>query len=432
MDFTSSVEAVDEVTKKILVTIPATIVSERVTSELGKVSRSAQIKGFRAGKAPKQMVEKLYGESVRLDTANKLINSSLSDVVKNEKFEVVGSPEVEITTFENGKDITYTATVYLFPSPKVTGYDKIDVEVSKREVKEEELEKALEEMRASRATMRKLELRNTAKFGDVIDVALTVEVDGQKGDRPEPLVVSLGEKKLPEEVEKGIEGMEVGTSREIEATVPVPPGAGDPSETKKALYRITLNALFEKILPELNDELAKSLNMGVETVLELRIKLREEFERQQKEGEKTDIQVALLDKLVAANEFKVPQVLIDDEVRALIVRAGLMDESKASTTDIEPFRKGLSEVAIKRVKSSIIIDRIGEAEKIKAEKEDIDKEIESLAARSGVSVDYARNYLMEKGRIVGIVMEVTRQKVLDFLAGKTEVKYVDAPATSEA
>ena len=424
MDFTSSVDHVDEVTRRIKVTIPADKIRREMDDSLGKLTRTSSVKGFRPGKAPRPIIERMYGDNVRYDVAHKLINSSLSQVAKEQALEIIGAPEVDITSFDAGKDLEFTAQVSLFPSPQVTQYQGIKVQVQRSVVADAEVQEVIERLRGSKATMKKIEGRTVARSGDVVDLTIAAEIEGKAGERPEPFVVGLGEKKLPEDLEKGIEGMEIGASKSIPAVMPAG-RAAQSTEPKSAVYQVTLNALFEKILPELDDAFVKGLGLGSETVLELRLKVRKELEDERAREAKSDAQAAVLDALVQAHDFKVPQVLIDDEIRALLVRYRIMDAKKAESADVEPFRKELGEAALKRVKSAILIDRIGEAEKIKAEKDDIEKEIEELAAQSGVSVDEARKYIMNRERLVSFLMEITRNKVIGFLVEHAQIEYVE-------
>ena len=427
MDFTSSIENVDEVTRKIKITVPAEIVSKEVNARLTSAAGQAKIDGFRPGKAPKAMVEKMYGGSIRAEVAERLINSSLNNVAKENKLEIVGSPEVDLVAFEVGKDMEFTANVQLFPKPEVKGYDKFKVEVQKNSVEEKNVDEIIENLRNSRATTKKLEFRNTAKLGDVIDIQLGVDLEGEAADRPEPATIVLGEKKIPEGVEAEIVGLEIGSSKVVDVILTKEQG-GDKYAGKKATYRVTLNGLSERILPEVTDEFAKGLNLGAETVLELRLKVRQELEKELEQQRKGDIQTAILDQLVKANEFKVPQLLVDEELRALIVRSGLMNDAKVQNTDLEPFRKELGEIALRRVKSSIIIDRIVELEGLKAEKEEIDAQIGELSSRSGVSIEEAKKFLMDQNRLIGFIMEITRSKAIDLLVGRAEVEQVEKKA----
>ncbi len=435
MDFTSSIDTIDEVTRSIKVSIPLDTIRKETDVALTKLTQTANIKGFRPGKAPRQIIERMHGESVRAEVAHKLINSSLTQVAKDNSLEVIGSPEVDIATFDIGKDLEYTAKVSLFPSPEVKNYKGCKVQVGRATVTDTEVVEVIERLRGSKATMKKIDGRTQAQVGDVVDLTLAVVVEGQKDERPEPLVVGLGERRLPDDLEKGIVGMEVGSMREIEST---PPGrrSGGSDSTARALYKVTLNALYEKILPEIDDAFVKSLALGAEagsceTVLELRLKIRTELEQEREREAKAEAQSAIVDQLAKAHEFQVPQVLIDDEIRALLVRYRIMDNKKAESADLEPFRKELGELALKRVKSAIVVDRIGQAENIKAEKDDIDREIGEMAAHSGVGVEEAKKYLMERDRVVSFLMEITRNKVISFLVEQSQVEYVEKKPEAE-
>lgn len=421
----SSVELVDEVTRKITVCIPSKNVSEEIEKGIDQLSRTTALKGFRPGKAPRHLIERAHGDSVRADVVNRMIRKGLDSVVREHKLEVVGTPEVTLGAVAEGKDFEFTAQVSLFPAPEIKATESIAVEVEKREVSDKDVERVMEQLRGSKATMRKLEFRNKAQSGDVVDIALAVEVEADKPARPEPLVIGLGEGRLPGDLEAGIVGMEIAETKVIQTKM----GSDHPNESmrgKTAAYRVTLNALFEKVLPDVNDDFAKSVDPEAGTLLGLRVKIRESLEQENERDARSNAQVAVLDKLLLANEFKVPQVLIDDEIRGMLVRAGLMDAKRAESTDLEPFRKELGEVALKRIKSAIIVDRIGEKEGIKASEDDITKEIEQLAERSNVPVEEARKYVMNRERVVSFVMELSRNKVLDHLLSKASISYVPA------
>jgi len=420
-DFISSVENVDEVTRKISVKVPVDIVQGKVNKLLSRATAKATVNGFRPGKAPRSLVEKLYGDSVRRDVLNDLLQETYSKVLEKEKLEVVGNPEIDLTGFDANKDFEYTAKVSIFPAPVIIGYDTIKVKVQKRSVATQEVEAEIEKLRRSQATMKQIEGRTTAAKGDVVELEVA-EMNGDKPGRPEPIMTELGEKKLPEHVEAQIAGLEISAFKDVEWE----PSAPDAAPTKKQIVRLTLKGLHTRVLPELSDAFVSELKQeGITTVETLKTDVQKKLEEKAAADIKADTQIAIVNAVVAKNAFQVPQPLIDNELRALMARSGLMDEKKAQSVDIEPFRAGLTDVALKRVKGAIIVDRIGEAEKIKAEKDDIDKEIKSLAERSGVDEEAARSYVFHQDRFVGFVMEITRTKVMNFLMDRAEIEFVE-------
>lgn len=432
MDFKSSVTDLDTVTKQFTVSIPAEKVTKESESALTGFAARTKIKGFRPGKAPRDLVEKLHGAEIRVEVANRLISSTLNDLIKEHKLDVVGNPDVNIGTFEPGKEIEYTAKVSVFPNPEIKKYDKFKVKVTKREVKDSDVDDVIEDMRKSRATPQKLAFRNKAQKDDVIDAMLSVAVEGEETSRPEPLAIVLGSNTLPADVEEQIIGMEIGESKEISSKIP----DTHPNEAlrgKSATFKVSLNALSEKILPELDDKFAESLNMEVKTVLELKLKIRQQLEEYHTREMKKDTQAAVIDQLLLEHEFQIPQVLVDDEIRGMLMRNGVLNQQQAdiSRLSMEPFREKLGDVAARRVRSAIIVDQIGKNENLKAADEDIEKALEDIAQQNGVSKDDVRRFFLNQERGLGFLLEITRNKVLEHLVSKAEVEYTDAAPAAE-
>jgi len=420
----SSIENVNEITRRIKVSISAERVEDEFEAALNKLAASINIKGFRPGKAPRHLVQSSHGERIRLEVAERLVSSSLSDIVKEQKLDVVGSPLIDMQAIEAGRPIEYTATVSIFPTPQVKDYADFKVTVPLKEPSNAEVDRILENMRESKAALRRIELRNFAKEGDVLDMSLAIELPGEKNVRPEPVVVLLGEGKLPREVESGIVGMEIGSQRVI--TGRLPDNHRDPKlRGREATYRVTLNAISERVLPPVDDAFAKSLGAGVETLLELRMKIRDSLAEQYKRDAQSEAEAAVLEKLVAKNPFEVPQALIDDEIRSLAVRMGLLDPEKVDVQklDMQAFREALGEIALKRVRSAILVDRIAEAEKLQAAEDEIEARVKEIASQSEVSEQEVRKFLAQENRLMNLMLEITRNKVMKFLMARTKVEY---------
>ncbi|RMG43723.1 MAG: trigger factor [Candidatus Dadabacteria bacterium] len=425
MNYKSSIEDVNEVTKKLTVSIPADTVSREYENALSGVMKNTRIKGFRPGKAPRNIVEKLHGGRVRMEVANRLISDSLQSLLKEHEINMVGMPEIDIASYESDKDIEYTANVSIFPTPEISGYDSFELEVPEMKVKPEEVDSAIEQLRENQASTRKIEDRSQAQKGDVIEAEVTVKVDGQEQGPAEPLVVALGEGRLPEELEKAIEGLKIGESCTV--SIPLPDDHQDKNlRGKTATYTVNLKGLSEKVLPEIDDAFAKNVGMNVETLLELRVKISEQLEKEKERQRKELIHEKILEQLLERNEFMVPQPLVDDEIRGLLVRYGLIDPRKVDPgrISVEPFREKLGEVALKRVKTAVLVDRIAEKENLLADQSDIEREIKEATEKHGMPEEEVRRFFMEQGRSASLLIELTRNKVLDFLSERATVKYV--------
>lgn len=422
MDFTSNIEEIDTVTRKVSITIPDKSIVEEVEKSIDELSRKGNFKGFRPGKTPRELVKKMHGAHARVDAVDKLWRSALEDVIKTNSFSVVGRPQVDLK--EDDKDIQVIATFSIFPNPEIKKYEKFEVKVQKKEVVESDIDDIIHRIIKSKASLKKNEFRDTVQMGDVIDSTATVFVEGAEKPRPEPLVVKLGDNQIPATLEEKLVGIKVGETREIE--MPIDEDHADATIRGKAVhYHITLNGIYDEVLPELDDDFVKSLDMPEKTVLELRIGVRSRLEKEHEKQADENVRVEIVKKLVEDHDFQVPQTLIDDEIRNIVVRYGLVKGpiKELSDIDIETFRAKYEAEAIERVKAAIIIDKIAEAEKLHAGKEDIESHFENLSQEYGITKDEVKKFFQKEGRIMDLFLDKTRSKVLDFLAAKAKVSH---------
>ncbi len=432
MEFQVAIQDIDEITKQLSVTVPQERVAKEYDSSLKQVARTAHIKGFRPGKVPRQMVEKMMGDRIRYDVANKLINESLRQAYEENKLEVVGSPDVELKDVEPTKAMEFSAKVSLYPQPTISNYKNRTVSVVKRVVADKDVQDAVARIRDGKAELKPLEGREDAQKGDVIALSVSVSTDGGEFSRGEPFVDELGNGKLPKEVEDGVVGMTKEQEKEISFV-----GGEDLSNAelrgKSLTYKVTLHGVFSKNLPELNDDFVKTLGMDVETVDALTVKIREQLVAQADEEVKSESQGALLDLLAKEHPFKVPAVMVDDEIRGIVARYGFAGRgANPEDVDITPFRSQFEEFATNRIRCAIIVDQIGSLEEVKVDEADRDAMLQRIADQNGSTVEQARKSLMDKSRIMGFLLEVRRTKILDHMMANTTVTYTDAPATTES
>jgi trigger factor len=422
MDWQSNVEDIDEITKKISISVAEERVTKEFDASLTRYSRSARINGFRPGKAPKKMVEKMLGDRIRLDVAQKLVDEALKGVFKEHKLDVVGEPEIDLTSVEPSKALEFNAKVSLFPQPVIANYKGRSVKVTKKEVTDKDVKEKIEQLRESKAELKAIESRKDAQKGDVVALSVSIKVGDGEFSRPEPFVDVLGGGKLNPAIEDQFVGLLVGEEREATMVAE----ADHPNaeiQGKTLVYKGNLHGIFDKKLPDLNDDFVKSLGQGVETVQALEEKTRADLTAEVAEENKGNIQSALLDLLVSEHSFKIPQVMVDDEIREMVSRYGFNRGGDPRSIDVTPFREQFQEFALNRIRCAILVDRIGELEEIKVEEADRDKMIEEVARRNGTTVEAARKSLLDQSRIVSFLLEARRTKILEFLVANTTVEY---------
>ncbi len=433
-DFTHERADLDEVTTELSVVVPQEIYGKRITSEVQKLVSHVTIKGFRKGKAPAAMVKKIHGDRVRGEVTQRLVSETLFKALEKESIsETIGDPEFSIDSNDEAEDLKYRAKVFFPPRPKITGYDSFEIKIEEKTVTDEDVDKAIKELLSSQATMKKVESRDVVQADDVIHGKITVSVDGGDPGAEEPLVVKLGEGQVPEDLESGILGMKIGETKDI--TTKIPDSHKDEElRGKEALYRVVIDEIQEQELPELTDDFVKTLGFGVETVLELRLKVREQLEAQHQSAESTEIHAEILKALLDENTFSVPQNLIDGEIRALLVRNGLVDPQKVDVArlPVNQFREQIGPAAEERVKTTVIIDQIIEQEKIEFGDDEIKEALTEISEQHGIALPEVEKILLGEGRKEGFVREHKQKKALDMLQERAKVKKVKAKAEAKA
>ncbi|MCB0318820.1 MAG: trigger factor [Bdellovibrionales bacterium] len=425
MSIESSIEEVDEVTRKFTVTIPSKMVTAEFETALSSVAKTAKIKGFRPGKAPLAMVKKLHGSRIHMEVASRMISNTLGDLVKEHELSMIGSPEIDVANLKEGENISYSASVSLYPSPKIKNYEKFEIEVPKEEVSEDEIDQVVDRLRQSKATSKPVEGRELVGATDVIEGTLAIQLENEETAPAEPIIVALGEGQLPKELEEGIPGIKLGEEKEIAGSIPLDHPNAE-VRGKPAVFKVIINSISEKVLPELDDEFAKSLGIEAETMPELRAKIRERLEQEAEKEQKAATQTAVLDQLLEKNDFLVPQVLVDEEIKHFLVRAGAVDSSKVKLEDIDPtpFRDQLGSISEKRVKATVMVDQIAKQESFEVSDADFDKYFGEFAEQSNVGVEEVKKFFQDKWRKRELEAEIKRSKVNELLVSRAKIKFL--------
>lgn len=432
MNFKSTIENIDDVTKKIVVSIPSSFAEKEYEEALSQLTKGARIDGFRPGKAPRNMVQKLHGSRVRLEVAHRLIRTSLGDLLKEKELKVVGSPEIDLASYEAGKDIEYTAQIFLMPEPVIEDYKSFEIKIPKTEIGDREIEEVVNRVRDSKATIVPLADRSVAATGDVIEGVLTVTIDGADPGPEEPVKAALGENKIPSDLEQAIIGQAIGSSIAVDSVVPED-AQNEQLRGKKVRYDFRLDQLFSKELPQLDDDLVKGMNIEAETVLELRLKIREDLEQQAKHQAEHGVRDAIMEQLIERHQFPIPQVLIDREIASDLARAGLIDPSKISVDDVDvsSFRDRLGPMADKRARAAIIFQTLLSKEQIQVTAEDLEQRYQDLSNESGVEIDQVRAHFSNPKYGNEARNDIIARKLWNILEGRSKVEYVAAAEQAE-
>lgn len=421
MNYETSAEDIDTVTKVLTVSIPSKEVEDKYSSEIAALSKKVKMKGFRPGKAPADLVVKMHGPEARAEVVNKLISTSLGEIVREQKINYVGQPQLTIETSGQGEDLKFKAHFSLYPVAELKKYDSFKIRLPEEKVGDEDVTRVINRIRSSSAQFEKIADRTEIKKGDAVQCQVQALIDGAANGEPSSMRIVVGEEETPPEVNEALSGMKLGETKRISVKSI---SEDERNEGKEIQYDITPQELFEKILPELTDEFAKTVDKDVASVLELRLKISELLEKDRKEQSRSRAEGLILRELANSHDFIVPQVMIDMEIYNMLARGRMIEPSKLPFEQFqaEMFREQMGRSAEERVKASVLVDKIVEAEKLTPTEEETKEWFDQQRARLGEEV--FKQFLSDQGYVQSMWVDFTRKKGLDFLMTKTHIDYI--------
>jgi len=378
------------------VVLEFTMDKETFEKELDKAfhknAKYFKVPGFRNGKVPRNVVEKVYGEGVLYET---VIEDNVDDeyrkAVEDNKLEVVSKPELDVKQIGKGKDLIYTVTLFVKPEATVKKYKGLEVKKIDSKVSKKEVDAAIESDRQKNARVVSVDDRDLQK-DDISTIDFEGFVDGVafEGGKAENFELTIGSGQFIPGFEDQLIGMKIGEEKEINVTFPKEYHAENLAG-KPATFKVKLISIKSKILPELDDEFAKDVS-EFETLADYRKDVEKKVKKQKEESAKNQKEIAVIDKLVENTEVVIPESMIDDEVESMsnqfasnLAYQGLDLKTYCmymNTTE-EEFKKNLRPEAEKNVKLKLALDAIEKLEEIKVEAKEIDEKIDELKKQYG-------------------------------------------------
>ena len=421
----TQVDAVSGVERKITVEIPAEEVARRVEQEFVELRKMVPLKGFRKGKAPMEMVKRLFRDSVEGELAERLVRESLADVVKEKDLRILSLPNVDHGKVTEGKDFVFSATVEVVPVVEPSGYKGIPVVRSSAAVTDEEVAEAIERLRESFAQYHPVEGRG-AGASDLAEFAFTATVGGETVDRNDSVAVLLsGGVPFGNDFEEKMKGVVPGDARTFEVAYPEdfpnPKYAG-----KTVAFDVRVSGVREKKLPELDEEFAKNLGdlSGLGDLREkVRARLLAEAEERSRHRAEEDIRKGLLER----NSFEVPSTLVSRQSAAMMqdtfrrLAAQGVDLKKVNM-DVDKMSERLTPNAERMVRVSLLVDAIAKKEGIDVAFSEIDAEMKAMAEASGMEHGKVREMYSTEERMDALRDRLLERKVMAFLLEHAEVR----------
>jgi trigger factor len=412
----------DGVKREISVEIPAEEVRRETDALVQKYQKVARLPGFRAGHVPPSIIRQRFKEDLKSDVVESLVPRYFRKEAEKQGLVPVSQPRVTDLHIHEGEPLRFKASFEIMPEIKVEGYKELRAEHPAIEVKDEEVEEALNSVREQHATYISVEGR-PLQDGDFAQASM----DGrpkEAEDKTQPVhmdevLIEIGGKNTVPEFSENLRGATAGETREFE--VKYPEDSTDKRLAGKTLvYTVKVQAIKQKNLPELNDEFAKEL--GEFTSLDqVRKQIRENMQAERKHDAEREAKDKLVNELVKRNDFEVPESLVDRQIdlrlerglRALAAQGMKMEDMKKM--DLPRLRAGQRDQAVQDVKSSLLLDRIAELENIDVGEDELNHEIEALAQQTKQTSEAVRARLTQDGGLDRIRNRIRSEKTLEFL-----------------
>jgi len=401
------------------VEIPGERVSEEMERTFREYSRRARIPGFRQGKIPIEVVRRRFGKEVQDEVVEKMVREYALRALEEKKLHPVHDPVLEGVNYQSGRPLTFKATFEVRPAVSVSGYHKIPVTIGRREVTEEMIEDSLRGLAERAAKLEAVSGRPVQKGDYVVGTLSCRYLKGRgKNLANEPLFLEAGSENNHPDFNAAVLGLEAGRSASFETTYPEDWSA-EALRGCTVAYTIEVKEIKTKVLPPVNDDLAKEIG-NFQSLDELREKVTGELRRRAKEAETSDAKDGILAHLVEQHSFDVPEALVESQidgrlegiVREMMARG--IEPTKAPVNWQEE-REKIRPAATGAVRAGLILEAIAVQEGIETTEDDVSAWLREEARRQGTSQNALKDRLAENGRLAGLRRQIAREKVLDFL-----------------
>jgi trigger factor len=424
----SEIVDVNETRRDLTVELPSTAVDEAITHAAAKIGRSVKIPGFRPGKVPATVVRQRFKGQIMQDVAEHLVAKAVGDALTERGVEPIATPDIQDLVLEEGKPLTFKASFDVVPS-----FDPGDLTTNAATqpaatVPDDAVNQSLERLRERAARFEAVET-GLVEAGHTVVVTLErqgTDKDGKQGEleKHEQVSIELGAPSNPPGFDAEMLGMTAGTTKQFTITYPddytIAELAGGTVD-----YTVTLKEIKKRVVPALDDELAKDLG-EFDSLEALRTRVREDLEHEAGHAAERQLRQDLLKQLAARVPFAVPATLVDREIdrRLEDFARRLMDQRidpRQANIDWAAFREGQRAPATEAVGSAIVLDEIAKRDNIAVTEEDLDTELQRYAEQTGHTVPSIKARLQKDGELGRLAAGLRREKAVSHVISKAKI-----------
>ena len=417
------VENLEKNMAKLTIEVPASEFEKALQSAYNKQKKSISVPGFRKGKVPRQMVEKMYGPEIFYeDAANELIPTAYEEELKNCDLEIVSRPTVDIVQIKKGENFIFTAEVAVKPEVTLGEYKGMEVDKTSTRVTQKEVEAKIKEEAEKNARTVTVEGR-PVQDGDEVILDFEGFVDGEafEGGKGENYPLTIGSGSFIQGFEEQLVGAEAEKEVEVKVTFPEEYHAEE-LKGKDAVFKCTIHEIKEKQIPEIDDEFAAEVS-EFDTLDEYKADVKAKIKEQKENEGKQKKEDQAVEKAVANATMEIPEAMIDEQVRQMVNEfaqnmqyQGISFEQYCQITGmtLEKIQEETRPQAVKRIETRLVLEAIAKAENIEVTEERLDEEIKKMA----------ESYNMEADKLKELMGEEEKKQMMEDIAVQDAVTFL--------
>ncbi|MEG0214825.1 MAG: trigger factor [Hungatella sp.] len=423
------VENLEKNMAKLTVEVPSAQFEEAIKTAYNKNKNKFSIPGFRKGKAPLAMIEKMYGPEVFYeDAANVVLDATYADAAEESKLDIVSRPEIDLVQIEKGKNLIYTATVALKPEVTLGEYKGLEVEKASAEVTEQDIETELQKVQEQNSRLLTIEDRAVLDGDEtVIDFEGFVDGEAFDGGKGEDYPLTIGSHSFIDTFEEQLIGKSIGESCEIHVTFPTEYQAANLAG-KPALFQVTVKEIKVKELPELNDEFAGEVS-EFETLEEYKADIKAKLSETKQKQAATENENRVVDKAVSNASMEIPEAMIDGQVQNMLSdyaqrmkSQGLSLEQYMQFTGmtIDQMKEQMRPQAVKRVETRLVLEAIAKKEDIQITDEAVQQELANMAEAYKMELEQVKTFMGER-ELAQLKEDLAVQEAVDMIVADAKL-----------
>ena len=399
------VEKLEKNMAKLTVEVPAENVEKAIQGAYNKMKKSINIPGFRKGKAPRQLIEKMYGKEVFYnDAIDAMLPSAYSDAVEECGEEIVSHPQIDVVQIESGKPFVFTATVAVKPAVELGEYKGIQVEKAPIEVKDEEIEAQITKEREANSRTVTVDDRAVAQ-GDIVTLDFEGFVDGVafEGGKGENYDLTIGSNTFIPGFEDQLVGTEIGKELDVNVTFPEEYGAKELAG-KAAVFKCKVNGIKVKELPAVDDEFAQEVS-EFDTLDEYKADIKAKLLKEKEDEAARAKEDAVIGKIIEGAKMEIPDAMVEYQTRQMLDEFAQRIQSQGISLDQyfqftglteEKYMEEMKPRALQNIQSRLVLEAVAQAENLVAEEADIEEEIKKMADMYKMEADKIKELLGER------------------------------------